>query len=33
MSDPALHWLGEVAVSTLIIAGAFFLLVGSYGLA
>ncbi|MGE3784073.1 MAG: Na+/H+ antiporter subunit G, partial [Alphaproteobacteria bacterium] len=28
-----MHWLGEVAVSALIIAGAFFLLVGSYALA
>lgn len=28
-----LHWLGEAAVSALILGGAFFLLVGSYGLA
>ncbi len=28
-----MHWLGEVAVSALIVAGAFFLLVGSYALA
>ena len=27
------HWFGEVAVSALIVAGAFFLLVGSYALA
>jgi multicomponent K+:H+ antiporter subunit G len=33
MSESAMHWLGEVAVSALIVAGAFFLLVGSYGLA
>ena len=28
-----MHWLGEIAVSALIVSGAFFLLVGSYGLA
>jgi multicomponent K+:H+ antiporter subunit G len=33
MNEPAMHWLGEIAISALIIAGAFFLLVGSYGLA
>jgi multicomponent K+:H+ antiporter subunit G len=33
MSEPALHWLGELAVAALIVIGAFFLLVGSYGLA
>ena len=33
MNAPALHWLGEAAVSALIVAGAFFLLVGSYALA
>ena len=33
MSEPTIHWIGELAVSALIVAGAFFLLVGSYGLA
>jgi multicomponent K+:H+ antiporter subunit G len=33
MSEPMMHWLEEVGVSALIIAGAFFLLVGSYALA
>ena len=33
MSEPTLYWIGELAVSALILAGAFFLLVGSYGLA
>lgn len=33
MSEPAMHWLGEAAISTLIVTGAFFLLVGSYALA
>lgn len=33
MSEPALHWVGELAVAALIVVGAFFLLVGSYGLA
>ncbi len=28
-----MHWIGELAVSALILVGAFFLLVGSYGLA
>lgn len=28
-----MHWLGEAAVSALIVIGAFFLLVGSYALA
>ncbi len=28
-----MHWIGEVAVSALILIGAFFLLVGSFGLA
>src|SRR3954463_5669844 len=33
MSEPTLHWIGELAVSALIVIGAFFLLVGSYALA
>jgi multicomponent K+:H+ antiporter subunit G len=33
VSEPVLHWLGELTVATLIVVGAFFLLVGSYGLA
>ena len=33
MSEPALPWIGELAVAALIVVGAFFLLVGSYGLA
>src|SRR4051794_36566526 len=33
MSGTAMHWLGEAAVSALIVIGAFFLLVGSYTLA
>jgi len=33
MSEPALHWVGELAVAALIVIGAFFLLVGSFGLA
>lgn len=28
-----MHWIGEVAVTALILIGAFFLLVGSFGLA
>ena len=28
-----MHWIGEMAVSALILVGAFFLLVGSFGLA
>lgn len=28
-----MHWIGELAVSALILIGAFFLLVGSFGLA
>lgn len=28
-----MHWIGEIAVSALILVGAFFLLVGSFGLA
>lgn len=28
-----MHWIGELAVSALILVGAFFLLVGSFGLA
>src|ERR1051325_3952055 len=33
MSGPTLHWIGELAVSALIVIGAFFLLVASYALA
>jgi multicomponent K+:H+ antiporter subunit G len=33
MSGPVTHWIGELAVSALILIGAFFLLVGSYALA
>jgi multicomponent K+:H+ antiporter subunit G len=33
MSEPALHWVGELVVAALIVIGGFFLLVGSYGLA
>ncbi|MGD9616605.1 MAG: Na+/H+ antiporter subunit G [Alphaproteobacteria bacterium] len=33
MSGPVLYWIGELAVAALIVIGAFFLLVGSYGLA
>ena len=33
MSGPTLHWIGELAVSALVVIGAFFLLVASYALA
>ena len=32
MNGAAMHWLGETAISALIVIGAFFLLVGSYAL-
>jgi multicomponent K+:H+ antiporter subunit G len=33
MSEAAMHWLGDAAVSAFIVVGGFFLLVGSYALA